>query len=577
MDTSTLLIERWHNEIGVARAHPNPSRVREYVDGITSRVPLALTQALESFLARHAEEVILVRSLDIDLDLDTDCDPAHAARAFALRVARQLVESIETQSPAVVRFASQAMHRARFIEDVAHGRAWGQWYHSTFAGLRSLSAGAAIRTVLESDGSTACRTLAAISADAWPRISAVLDVADAARVIAAVRDPGADTNIERVHEMLVDAVRRGCHDSISHPTVLTLVLLAALARAGYTSLAAAVDSAQVAARVICTWRAGNGPRMESIARAANAICDPAGAADLEATREPESRILTAAILGALAADDGSIAVPAALTLESHNTCAAGLIILLDEIDALLDETFRRALPTIEGADAPAAAALAVLACAAGPAQASSVWNDAAWRALLGLDAKLTWRAFVQELSTAGDANRASEALFSHASGYLRGTPANVRFRDAGKRIELSVDCETLLWSSVPPQARDDTTPLDAATRLRVTRSARDDWRALRCELIAECPEAWRAVFTTCAQIAWRRVTQRVPGMLGASLQYLRANLIASRGTCTRIEEGRWCWSSTRAPLHVLLSMSGMSRATRTWHGREIQRIDVEMA
>ena len=66
-------------------------------------------------------------------------------------------------------------------------------------------------------------------------------------------------------------------------------------------------------------------------------------------------------------------------------------------------------------------------------------------------------------------------------------------------------------------------------------------------------------------------------MLGASVQYLRTNLIASRGTCTHIGEGHWCWRSARAPLHVLLSMSGMSRATRIWHGREIQRIDVEMA
>jgi hypothetical protein len=252
-------------------------------------------------------------------------------------------------------------------------------------------------------------------------------------------------------------------------------------------------------------------------------------------------------------------------IASHD---GGLVILLGELQGLFDDGLQRCLPM------PAATRLAVLACASGAERASRVWHDDAWRAVLGVEPKLTWDAFVAALPVDTDAQLAFTA---HAQRHVPGDVVQVEFRDSSAlapalpqsrpRIAIDVDRATGLWCGFRSTPRAG--PLDGG--LGCIRSARADWRALDHSLLHDaCPPPWRALFIACAQLAWRRVALRVPGMVGAGLPYLRTNLLSRRGSVQRTADG-WQWRPTRPPLHVLIAMTGIAR------GVEIDgvRIDVE--
>jgi hypothetical protein len=240
----------------------------------------------------------------------------------------------------------------------------------------------------------------------------------------------------------------------------------------------------------------------------------------------------------------------------------------------------------------------VLACAAGPEHAAPVWHNAAWRAVLGVDARFTWEAFTARLRDDPHAAQARVAHESHAARHLRDTTLHLRFREpptscgapetAAMRPRIVVESErsTGMWCAltrVEPPIRDAATglhlmaadegpaepasngaPRDGlAVTLPAARQALRDWRALDHALLHDgCPPAWRAVFIACAQFAWRRIAQRVPGMRGASLPYLRANLLGRRGSMSSPAAGRWHWQVVRPPLHVLIAMTGIARDIR---------------
>ncbi|BDI05916.1 hypothetical protein [Sphaerotilus microaerophilus] len=190
--------------------------------------------------------------------------------------------------------------------------------------------------------------------------------------------------------------------------------------------------------------------------------------------------------------------------EDTPCAAAGLVLLLDELG-----DWTRALP-----DALRSAfALAALAAAAPAEDAARLWHDACWRALFGVEAAFG----LDELATLlGDTD--AQAVF------------------------------------------------DAAAAFGVEAPRDDDAAALDTPLLHGLPAAWRALVTTAAQYAWRRVAWRVPGMAGASIGYLRRNLLGGDGSARRVDDDHWHWRVPRAPLHVLLAMTTLTAREHVWRG-----------
>ncbi len=180
-------------------------------------------------------------------------------------------------------------------------------------------------------------------------------------------------------------------------------------------------------------------------------------------------------------------------------------------------------------------ALALLATAAGPQQAAQVWLDPAWRALLGVDAELSWDEFARSLHEQGDVIAARHA-----------------------------------WSVLARRQR------------RAWRAARADGRSLDHAALHEvCSDHWRGLLTRGAQFVWRRIALRVPGMWGSSLPYLRDKLLGGPGRVTLRSTGCddecWHWRSARAPLHVLVAMTALSHRDPVWRGPPLRRIRLEFA
>jgi hypothetical protein len=55
-------------------------------------------------------------------------------------------------------------------------------------------------------------------------------------------------------------------------------------------------------------------------------------------------------------------------------------------------------------------------------------------------------------------------------------------------------------------------------------------------------------------------------MNGASLPYLRRNLLSRPGDFVRSAADRVHWRLARPPLHVLLALAGLARRTCRWSG-----------
>jgi hypothetical protein len=622
MDAPMLAIKVWRNEITVPRDHPAPLRVRDHVELVTRRAQAELGHALSSYLERCNGEVILIRSLELDFDLDVACDPTDAARALARRLTQQLVDSIESGAPQVLRFPSQAAYRARFIADLAAGNSWGRWYYAAFDGLRMLPTSAAIRSLLTDDAGT--ETLAAIAEVQWPSLATVLGDADLWRVLDAFAAHPTTSDAADLASAWLDATGRTSLRGIDRPPALALALLAALARQGYAVDATAVASTEIVALAMSAcWRGNRAVldclrRRDAVERRTVPGYRTAIARTLLRLAGPNGETLRALARSTCARLDGSAAAVSTATADApimYSSCAPGLIVLLDEIDALFEAGLASCLPIAPeldmSTDVRAAATLAVLACAAGAAQAQAVWHDAAWRAVLGLSDRFSWTDFARLLAMRSDPAEAREAFAQHAIRYLRAPVMRVRCRDEPAllashdaaerparigRIELAVDSASGMWCAQRVLAGhrqrgdDDDPAFDAravaeagdigqtslAQRLSITRAAQRDWRDLDNPLLRDgCPPAWQVLFMACAQVTWRRVTQRVPGMLRAALPYLRANLLGTHGGCEARGPDHWQWRVARPPLHVLIAMTGLSRCARTRYGGREQRIDLE--
>ena len=526
MHTADITIESWHNEISVPRNHPDPTRVRDHVEKLTSHVQVALEAALDGYLSRRDGEIILMRALEVALDLDTGCDIEQASRNLAQCIARQLVEKIEGAAPDVVRFRSDADYVARFIEDLSKGRAWGQWFYAAFDGLRVLPASWAIRTVLVSDPQVGRRALARISPSQWRGIAAALDAADAIRIVGALADETADPDGIRLSDEAPAIVDEFLHARGLSPASLALALIAAFVRLDIHCTPTLIHAVEVLTTLIVSTQSGD---RTTIAALLGSMDTPPQPCEIFPCVPTHLRIAQRGALRELARnvmngiepgiDGPPQTTDTHLASQAYETPFAGYIIVLDEIDELLGAHMTGVL--LDGAPARGAVALAILACVAGRGRGPLLWQDLAWRQILGVSPSLSWFDFVTALADSGEPTIALPTL----------TLEKPDIRTAGRHLTF--------------------------------------------DSLRSCAKQWRRFFVAAAYFICQRLSRRVPGMLGASVPYLRTNLLAAPGRLEFEATGRFRLQICRPPLHVLLALTGMGRGARRWRGHMPTHITIE--
>lgn len=544
MAGSVLRVNHWHMDCVVAREHPAPKRAQDELGRVLDRLPDALVTGLAQWFDQ-GDEVILIRDLAFELELDlSDAADVLVARC-AHRFARMLIDAVE-QGDQVMRFRDTAAYHARFIADLAAGRAWHAWYYRGFEGLRTLPIASAIRTLLLEDTGIGRGTLAALPPEAWRPLAAVLTTVEAERIVHGLCD--------RIHET-----------DIAVPLLLAWAHRAAhavpmQAGAGTRALAivqAALQDGSPASSELAQWAllAGDvldaaseddlsrGLRDGDIAALAGVVRSPHMC--LALATHPHWRPALARLLTppATTADDTAPVY----------TGFAGLALLLPELDALLDRDVCAALPPLTDASPRQLAGWLALAYSAGAACCAGVLREPLWRDFFfvppGID-RQSIRLWLDE----ADATAALDALAARANDQARGTVVHARLRDGNTRAWLQVDQATGLWCQWQDAA--STPPLPS---LSASRDVRSDWRYLNADL--GLPAPWQRIFMQLAQVALRRFAYRIPGFVRTSLPHLQSNFLAATGHA----DGDTL-RLTRPPLYTLLNLTGLSRSRLHWSG-----------
>lgn len=531
-----LAIDRWHQALALRGPQRAPQAVPDHAEALARGAGPSLAAALYECLARHAGEVIRIRGLDIALAIDVGRPRDEATPVYAAALARGIADAIAGGGGDVVRFADRGAYHAAFAVALAAGDAHRRWVFDEFDGLASIPPAAALRTLVEREPAGAWPLLARLARE--PSVFAMLEGAEALRVldVLVAEAPGASAR--------AGAPRLPPPSVLACPAAAVLERLARAAAAG-----AAIDRALLAATLSATLATPSTRARTD--NSASAVATHAALKDRLHALAPMAHAEGSA--PASTPPHAPVADPRPSPFADETPCAAaGLVVLLDEIDAWLDA----ALPQ------RGALALAALAAAATADDAPRVWSDASWRALLGVDPALDIGDLAESLAAA-DPQDAANAAASVAASASRG--AARRWRDAHGDVR-GVDAATGLWRDAA-----DAAPADRAC----WRRAGADAAALDHPLLHALPPAWRALAVAGAQFAWRRVAWRVPGMRDSSLHYLRRNLLGGDGSALRTGDDGWHWRVTRAPLHVLLAMTTLAAHERRWRGPPERRLTLE--
>ncbi|MEF7616363.1 hypothetical protein V4F39_20780 [Aquincola sp. MAHUQ-54] len=543
-----LAIDSWHQALRLAGPHRAPQAVADRVEAAARGALAPLAAALAPGLARRPGAVIRIRRLVVTAVIDVARPGDEAAPGYAAALARGIAAAIEDGGPDVMCFEDRSAYRAAFAVALAAGDAHRRWAFADFDGLAPLPPGAALRTLFEAEPAGAWLLLARLARE--DAALALLGEADALRVIdvlLAAAPPGGD-------DAPAGAAGRGAPGAPAHPAA---ALLAALARLAAENDAPPIGrcAAALAQAIEALERPGSHVAAAPLQRVRGRLAErlPALGAGGEALRQ--------AALRRPQANRGP-PPPVAAGLDETPCAGAGLVVLLDELDGWLDADFCAALPVLAPGCARGAFALAVLAAAADPRDAAAVWGDAVWRALFDVDPQLGLDGFAAALER-GDAGAAAAAATSQAAMARRGGAA--AWRTGFGQLRRGLDTATGLWCA----------PGDGPAPRAAWRLARAELAALDVPLLLPLPAPWRALAAAGAQFVWRRAAWRVPGMRGASLAYLRRNLLGPAGRAASDDGTHWRWRVARAPLHVLVAMTTLGARERSLRGPPARRLTLE--
>ncbi len=192
----SLHVRRLTSRYRVAAGHPDPDALRRRMDGLVRRdLPDALADALAAL--DGDERVVLIERLEVDLVVDAGSDPDALIGRWTRGILRELGLSLAgDDASGVIQFASADAYRARFLQDLLQGQAWGRWYYRRFDGLRSLPLSQALRTLLCDGEGDARAVVGRLSEAAFAELAGSLSEQDSGRVLLALAGDAGDARRE---------------------------------------------------------------------------------------------------------------------------------------------------------------------------------------------------------------------------------------------------------------------------------------------------------------------------------------------------------------------------------------------
>jgi hypothetical protein len=164
------------------RLEPVMRRVRALADGRLQTALACIDAAsIVSESASTDEEIVFVERLNVDCSANTNWDDdaiaAHLARRLALALQARVAD------PRVLRFRDRADYVAAALMAFAEGRANLCWWFDELDGLRHLSASAALRTLVISEGDAGAAALTRLTDAALSHVLGALGDGDGARLL----------------------------------------------------------------------------------------------------------------------------------------------------------------------------------------------------------------------------------------------------------------------------------------------------------------------------------------------------------------------------------------------------------
>ncbi|HWX65704.1 MAG TPA: hypothetical protein VNZ27_04665 [Rhodanobacter sp.] len=504
-----LCVRRWQTRYFVSSSHPAPKEVQQKLDqALRTRTAEALTAACARLLATDENSVVFIRCLELEWHVDAAGDADQLARHSAQALGKALAQALATgENDNLIRFRDHAAYLARFIGDCAAGDAWQRWYYARFDGLRLLSASAAIRTVLISEPQAGLAALLSLPHESLLRILTTLTTQDAQRLLQSWdTEEAMDTTASFIATVSMALHAAYPARSIEHRSLWLYLAMAAHGTACVPACCA------VAALIEALHDLPESQRAAWIGAfdPAQSLYDimPATCRTWLCGVQAEAR------QSGLQQLAGNMPTPAAdVSPGIGYTPFGGAFMLLTSLDAMALHELTRDWPSLDVRDEVQVSATQLmrwllLAHAQGAQRMRLFLADPAWRALLGIDARVSTEMIAAWLGKLSMRRR---------RGWRRGLPSEDR-----------------------PRAADD-----------------DERHFLRSPPGPWLPR-WHAALATAAQHLLHRFACKIPGFAASRAHYLHSQFL-DVGAQLEWQHEHLQVTFERPPLALLLNLAGLNR------------------
>jgi hypothetical protein len=405
MDTQALAsgrlqIRRLHAQYLVSRQHPAPERVQAKLDqAVPHDLVNLLATALSPLLSQGAGGLWLIRHLEVEVDVNAAWEREVLARVWAREIVRALSAMLRDgeDSVNVLWFPDHAAYLARFLVDVAEGRAWNKWQYATFEGLRLLPTSATLRTAICEQPALGLAALLRLSTDALKKTVRTLTTQDARRILDTLAEATPGSEEFHYFRAAWAAWERLAGESLAAGeewrNALRLYLSASMEEADVGGLP--LRGAVLALLCLARHLAGSSVARHQTLLAAltggdvAALYVVAGTADAEILRPllhcPPAWVREVGQT-IRASSHGAMAAATQAPLERRYTPFGGIFLLLPLLDELPLEEATRGWPNAEAATAAALVRFLLLVKCFGQPRACNLFYDPLVRDLLGVSA-----------------------------------------------------------------------------------------------------------------------------------------------------------------------------------------------
>lgn len=594
-------------------------------EAVTGSLRDALGAALAPLLPETDPSIWLIRRLEVQVDVNAAWDGQQIARAWTPQITRSLATVLQDgqDGESVLWFPDRAAYLSRFLVDAAEGRSAGKWYYEAFDNLRLLPTSALLRTAICEQPAIGKAALRQLSATELGTVLRVLTSPDARRILdALVADASAGDEprcFKAVWAVWETPGRGSLENGEEWHSALRLYLEAhgrdpavqgrSLKRAALALVRLARVVSGDAGSLLAALASGDLPALYSVAGAGDAEV----LAPLLRCPRDWVRDVVQVLLSKRAAEQAPTEV-----CGLRDTPFGGSFLLLPLLDTLPLEQATHGWPDAAEATPAALVRFLLLLKCCGRSRANQMFRDPVIRDLMAVPPALStadladWQARVSSaqrrtfldvmaswhvetgalggrvwILTCVRAPRGPIALlidgargvWLFAAGCRPSRPARrlrelrrmtlrdqaenpIVLSDDGWTEALNAACRDLRTVGLGSDAARALAQEDASLAEVLARMDRlaDDWSYLSLPKTLGIGRAFDMTLSVAAQGVMRALAWRLPGFAGSNLPYLHCNFLEMGGSVEE-EPGRWVVRLGRPPLHLVLNITGMIRAS----------------